>query len=72
MFSRTPTSPKILLSYAASQRLGIVKFQIPNEVPSTALDTISSEKTCHIQDTTSHIQTNQTKEQWTITIETSH
>ena len=38
------TSPKILLSYAALERLGIVKFQMPNEVPSTALDTISSRK----------------------------
>ena len=27
------TSPKILLSYAASEKLGIVKFQIPNETP---------------------------------------
>ena len=35
------TSPRILLSYPASERLGIVKFQIPNETPSTALDTIS-------------------------------
>ena len=35
------TSPKILLLYAASERLGIVKFQIPNEGLSTALDTIS-------------------------------
>ena len=38
------TSPKILLSYAASERLGIVKFQIPNEAPSIALDTISTKK----------------------------
>ena len=38
------TSPKILLSYAASERLGIVKFQIPNEAPSTALNTISTKK----------------------------
>ena len=38
------TSPKILLSYAASERLGIVKFQIPNEAPSIALDTISMKK----------------------------
>ena len=35
------TSLKILLSYAASEKLGIVKFQIPNEAPSIALDTIS-------------------------------
>ena len=38
------TSPKILLSYAASERLGIVKFQIPNEAPPIALDTISMKK----------------------------
>ena len=38
------TSPKILLSYTASERLGIVKFQIPNEAPSIALDTISMKK----------------------------
>ena len=38
------TSPKSLLSYVASERLGIVKFQIPNEAPSIALDTISTKK----------------------------
>ena len=38
------TSPKILLSYVASEWLGIVKFQIPNEAPSIALDTISTKK----------------------------
>ena len=38
------TSPKILLSYAASERLGIVKFQIPNKTPSKALHTITSGK----------------------------
>ena len=38
------TSPKILLSYAASQRLGIVKFQISNEALSIALDTITTKK----------------------------
>ena len=38
------TSPKILLSYTASERLGIVKFQIHNEAPSIALDTISMKK----------------------------
>ena len=31
------TSPEILLSYASSEKLGIVKFQIPNETP-TAVD----------------------------------
>ena len=36
------TSPQILLSYTASERLGIVKYQIPNEIPSTALHTITS------------------------------
>ena len=38
------TSPKILLSYVASERLSIVKFQIPSEAPSTALDTIITRK----------------------------
>ena len=38
------TSPKILLSYAASERLGIAKFQISNEAPSIALDTLSTKK----------------------------
>ena len=37
------TSPKILLSYAASEKLGIVKFQIPNETP-TAVDAITTKK----------------------------
>ena len=37
-------SPKILLSYATSERLGIVKFQIPSEAPSTTLDIISTRK----------------------------
>ena len=37
------TSPKILLSYAASEKLGIVKFQIPNETP-TAADAITTKK----------------------------
>ena len=35
------TSSTILLSYSASERLGIFKFKIPNEIPSTALDTIT-------------------------------
>ena len=38
------TSPKICLSYVASERLHIVKFQIPNEAPSIALDTINTKK----------------------------
>ena len=38
------TSPKILLSYAASERLGTFKFQIPNKAPSIVLDTISTKK----------------------------
>ena len=66
------TSPKILLSYAASERLGIVKFQIPNEAPSIALDTISTKKTCYIQDTTPHVQDSQAKEHWTTPVEASH
>ena len=37
------TSPKILLSYAASEKLGIVKFQIPNETP-TAVGAITTKK----------------------------
>ena len=36
-------SPKILLSYAASEKLGIVKLQIPNETP-TAVDAITTKK----------------------------
>ena len=35
------TCPKILLSYAASEKLGIVKFQIPNETP-TAVNAITT------------------------------
>ena len=38
------TSPKILLSYTTSERIGIVKFQILNEAPSIALNTISTKK----------------------------
>ena len=38
------TSPRILLSYATSERLGNVKFQIPHEAPSIALNTISTKK----------------------------
>ena len=37
------TSPKILLSYAASEKLGIVKYQIPNETP-TPVDAITTKK----------------------------
>ena len=65
------TSPKILLSYAASERLGIVKFQIPNE----ALDCFrhhQHQETCYIQDTTPHVQASQAKEHWTTPIEASH
>ena len=47
------TNPKILLSYVASERLGIVKVQIPNEAPSIALDTISTKKQTLFQSTTS-------------------
>ena len=39
---RDTACPEILLSFAASERLSIVKFQVPNETPSTALDTIIS------------------------------
>ena len=38
------TGPKIFALYVGLERLNIIKFQIPNEVPSTALDTISSRK----------------------------
>ena len=41
---KNTTSPNILLSYATSERLGTVKFQITNEAPSTTLDTISLTK----------------------------
>ena len=36
------TFPKISLLCAKSERLDIVKFQVPNETPSTAADTITS------------------------------
>ena len=35
------TSPKMLLSYVASGRLGIIELKIPNETPPTALDAIT-------------------------------
>ena len=35
------TSPKILLFYAASNRLNIIELKVPNEAPSTALDAIT-------------------------------
>ena len=34
----------MLLSYAASIRLGIIEFKVPNEVPSKALDAITHHK----------------------------
>ena len=44
------TSPKILLSYAASIRLSIIEFTVPNETPSIALDAMTyAKKLCHIQ-----------------------
>ena len=39
------TNPPILLSYSASERLGIIKFKVPNEAPSTiAVDTTTTKK----------------------------
>ena len=39
------TNPPILLSYSASERLGIIEFKVPNEAPSAvAVDTISTTK----------------------------
>ena len=39
------TNPPILLSYSASERLGIIEFKVPNEVPSAiAVDTITTNK----------------------------
>ena len=39
------TNPLILLSYSASERLGIIEFKVPNEAPSAiAVDTISTTK----------------------------
>ena len=39
------TSPPILLSYAASERLGIIKFKVPNEaILPAAIDTISTKR----------------------------
>ena len=44
MFEDT-TSPPILLSYAASERLGIIKFKVPNEaILTAAIDTISTKR----------------------------
>ena len=39
------TSPPILLSYAASERLGIIEFKVPNEaILTAAIDTISTKR----------------------------
>ena len=39
------TNPPILLSYSASERLGIIEFKVPNEAPSAiAVDTITTNK----------------------------
>ena len=39
------TSPPILLSYPASERLGIIKFKVPNEATTpAAIDTISTKR----------------------------
>ena len=39
------TNPPILLSYSASERLGIIEFKVPNEAPSAvAIDTVSTTK----------------------------
>ena len=44
MFEDT-TSPPILLLYAASERLGIIEFKVPNEaILTAAIDTISTKK----------------------------
>ena len=44
MFEDT-TSPPILLSYTASERLGIIEFKVPNEATTpAAIDTISTKK----------------------------
>ena len=44
MFEDT-TSPPILLSYAASERLGIIEFKVPNEaILPAAIDTISTKR----------------------------
>ena len=46
-------SPKMSLSYAASNRLGIIELKIPNGTPSTALDAINTcQETHHIQHST--------------------
>ena len=36
------TCPQNLLSYAASERLGIIKFKIPNKASTSALDVITA------------------------------
>ena len=39
------TSPPILLSYATSERLGIIEFKVPNEaILPAAIDTISTKR----------------------------
>ena len=39
------TSPPILLSYVASERLGIIEFKVPNEaILPAAIDTISTKR----------------------------
>ena len=35
-----------MLSYAASMRLGIIEFKVPNKAPSKALDSITHAKKC--------------------------
>ena len=65
------TSPKTLLSYAASEKLGIVKFQIPNKTP-TAVDAITTREACNLQNTNPHIQTCEEEHWTTATIEICH
>ena len=65
------TSPKILLSYAASEKLGIVKFQIPNETP-TAGRCYHYQEVCNLQNTNPHIQTCEEEHQTSATIEICH
>ena len=44
-FWKKQTCPKILLSYAASERLGIIEFKVPYEASTpSVLDTISTTK----------------------------
>ena len=56
VFQKT-TSPPILLSYPASERLGTIKFKEPNEASTpAAVDTITTKQKSHFQQPTNNRQ----------------